>query len=341
MVRLDGADLVLDFQHYDSVIRAIVASHGTRLDGDWKLRRAADQWVTLSFHAEAGAAPRFPAAAENKVARSVTGRWLAKFSKTEEPAVGVFESAADGVVTGTFLTPGGDYRYLAGTLEGDHLRLSAFDGRHAFLFDARLAASGELSGDFWSGDTWHETWTARPDPNAELPDGMVRLNTDKRADLSKLTFKNAEGKEQTLADTTGGGKVVVVEIFGSWCPNCHDAGEYLADVDRRYREKGVRVVGLAFEATGDFAHDAEQVRRFGRRHNIAYPLLVGGQRGKDDAAAVAPLIDKIQAYPTTIFIDSGGRVRAIHTGFSGPATGRDYDRQKKEFESLIDELLAS
>jgi thiol-disulfide isomerase/thioredoxin len=343
-VAIEGDELILDLEHYDATIRAKVSADGGRLDGEWSLRRGADRWTRLPFHATAGAAPQFPPDAnstDDKLAPRIDGRWPAKFSQTEEPIIGVFATQDDGTVTGTFLAPSGDYRFLAGSFAARRLRLASFDGRHALLFDAKLGDNGTLTGDLWSGDSWHETWTAHLDPNAELPDGLARLKDGKTADLSKLVYKDPEGKKVSLADAASGAKILIVEIFGTWCPNCHDAGAYLEEINRRYREKGVAVVGLAFESTGDFAHDAAQVKRFGTRHSITYPLLIAGERGKDKVTDVVPLLDRAGAFPTTLFVDAGGRVRAVHSGFSGPATGDDFRKQCIQTESLIEELLAA
>jgi thiol-disulfide isomerase/thioredoxin len=241
---------------------------------------------------------------------------------------------------GTFMTVGGDYGYLAGSFVDSQLRLSCFDGSHAFLFEAKMADDGTLSGDFWSGTKWHETWTARRDDKATLPDGFVLTGATAPARFEELVFPDLEGKPRSLAEITAGAKVVIVEVFGTWCPNCHDAARYLVEVDRRYRDRGVRVVGLAFELSGDLAKDAGLVKRFAERYSIESPLLIGGQRGKDKVEDVLPVIDKLRAYPTTIIMDGAGNVRAVHTGFSGPATGEEYDHLRAEFERVIEGVLA-
>lgn len=341
-VALEDGKLVLDIQHYDAIVEAAIASDGKRLDGTWTLRKGRDKWVKLPFHAVAGEAPLFPTDESPSAVeiQQITGRWRAKFEKDDAPAVGVFEGRPDGAVTGTFLTPGGDYRYLSGNFVGRRLRLAAFDGRHALLFDAKLGEDGKLAGDFWSGDSWHDSWTAEPDAEAALPDGMVRPANAKPVNLAKLVYKDVDGKKRSLKDVAGPAKLLIVEIFGTWCPNCHDAGKYLEEVRQKYAAQGVAVVGLAFEATGDFEHDATQVRRFAERHGITYPLLIAGEFRKDDPAAKVPLLEKLEAYPTTILVDAEGRPRAVHTGFSGPATGEDFKKQSAEFDAVIREILA-
>src|SRR5262249_39611660 len=146
------------------------------------------------------------------------------------------------------------------------LRLSCFDGTHAFLFDARLEGDGRLNGEFWSGDRGHDTWTAERDASAKLADtfSLARWNDD--FGLATLLFPDLDGKERSLADAEFDGKARILQVMGSWCPNCQDETHYLADLDRRYRSRGLSIVGLSFEITGDFARDSEQVRRAAKRH---------------------------------------------------------------------------
>ena len=72
-------------------------------------------------------------------------------------------STPDGRVTGTFLTETGDYRYLEGVVDGDSLKLSCFDGSHAFLFHAALDQDS-FRGRFWSGTHWDRALGRVPEP---------------------------------------------------------------------------------------------------------------------------------------------------------------------------------
>ena len=54
-----------------------------------------------------------------------------------------------------------------------------------------------------------------------------------------------------------------------------------------------------------------------------------------------PLLDGVRSYPTTLFLHEDGRLHSVHTGFNGPGTGVEYDKLKKHFESIIEELLKS
>lgn len=341
---VSGDTVTLDIDYYDAKLSGAVSHEGKHLDGEWVRTGSGGTPVTMAFHARRGAFPRFDplptgAAPVPKEQHDISGRWRMRFSKSEDPAIGVFEQGADRSVAGTVLTTTGDYRFLAGSFENGRLRLSCFDGAHAFLFDARMQADGALAGDFWSRDAWHETWTADRDADAALPDAFGRTTWTGSVPLDALVFPDVNGDRVALSDERFAGKARIIEVFGTWCPNCHDASEYLVELHRRYADRGLSIVGLAFELTGDFSRDARQVRKYVERLGIPYTVLVAGVSDKDKAAAAFPAIDRIRAYPTTIFLNGAGRVRAVHTGFSGPATGDANQALRRDFERIIEEML--
>ncbi|MGI9516704.1 MAG: TlpA family protein disulfide reductase [Pirellulaceae bacterium] len=268
------------------------------------------------------------------------GRWSVHFADSEDPAVGVFEKAeGSNQVLGTFLTTTGDYRYLAGGVRDGRLQLSCFDGAHAFLFRADVGSDGSLTGTFKSGN-WYETqWTARLDAEATLPDAFTQTVWTDKVALSELRFPDLDGNVVALDDERFAGKCRIIEVFGSWCPNCHDAGVYLSELHEKYGDRGLSITGLAFELTGDFETDVAQVRRFADRNDTAYPMLIAGTSDKGEATEQLQVLDRVRSYPTMIFLDAGGHVKAIYTGFSGPATGEAHRKLREQFEAIIEELL--
>jgi thiol-disulfide isomerase/thioredoxin len=342
-VTRDGPRLTLSIDPYDAKIVATLAPDGRRLDGRWEKTGGRGTQTGLDFHAVPGELPRFtPIAAPPDPAAldQIEGRWAVRFETDDEPAVGIFETRADGTVLGTFLTTTGDYRYLAGHFGAGRLRLSCFDGAHAFLFDALLHDDATLSGDFWSRDSWHESWTARKDPRAELPDPFELTLWTSGRELGEIFFPDTTGRRFSLADPELGGRGRILEVFGSWCPNCNDATRFLVELDAKYRDRGLSIVGLAFEMTGQFERDAEQVRKYAAYHGVKYPLLIAGLYDKDEASRQFPLLDRIRSFPTTIFLHADGRVRAVHQGYAGPATGAANVKLRERFETLVQELLA-
>jgi thiol-disulfide isomerase/thioredoxin len=348
-VQLRGSRVILRMEVYDSVIDAVLAEDGQRLTGRWSRTRPEGRQDRMEFAARRGGGDRFlpqlPRPGMDSAPESVAGTWAVTFRDEDgsEPARAEFRQEGSRV-TGTFLTPVGDYRFLAGDYDGGLLRLSCFDGAHAFLFRATITPEGTLEGDFWSRASYHASWSARRiDPETGddgLPDpfDMVGLtNPDGRL---HFRFPDLQGRPVSLADEAFAGRVVLVNLFGSWCPNCNDEAPLLAEWYRRYRDRGLEIVGLAYEFTGDSSRDSEMVRRFGEHHGIDYPLLLAGTSDKEAAAGTLPDLTGVVAYPTTLFIGRDGRVRKTLSGFAGPATGEHHDRLVATMEHLIEELLA-
>ena len=359
---LTGDTLRIPMALFESELVAKV--DGEKLRGSWRKRRVKNDYQVVPFAATFGDGPRFgqaqqagsnpaetggPASGQAVPAASVGGKWQTVFRAAgtdgapgdTTAAVGVFEQKGN-KVTGTFLTPTGDYRYLAGNVFGDSLLLSCFDGSHAFLFKARLGGAKEtqtLTGVFHSGLTYRETWTARPNANASLPD-PAELTYLKPGQKFTFAFPDASGKTVSLADERFKNKVTVVQILGSWCPNCMDETRFLAPWYAKNKGRGVEVVGLAFEKTTDLTESGPKLTRMSQRFQIQYPVLLAGTNDKAKASKSLPALSGVVAFPTTVFVDKKGQVRHIHTGFSGPGTGVYYDQYVGEFNRLIDKLLA-
>jgi thiol-disulfide isomerase/thioredoxin len=270
------------------------------------------------------------------------GRWETVFSpgtKDSSIAIGVFhhlEQSND--ITGTFLTETGDYRYLEGMKHGDSLYLSCFDGSHAFLFTAKYE-NDKLTGMFYSGAHWKEKWKAVKNDNAALRDPNSITQVVQNDKPIAFSFKDAKGKTVSLSDEAFKNKAVIIQLMGSWCPNCMDESRYLAEIYKTYQPKGLEIIALAFEKTEEFDKAAQQVQRMQTRLGINYPVLITQKTGKAKAAETFPQLNSVTAFPTTIFLNKKHEVVKIHTGFNGPATGKAYESFTKETESLINQLI--
>jgi len=340
-IRYVGDSVLIRLPFFESELHAVVTGEGN-LKGVW-LKRGADNYQVMPFQAFYNVPQRF--AAGKARPGGVAGRWRAVFrgrrANDSSVRVGEFVQTGDRV-TGTFLDPTGDFRYLEGIMDGDSLRLSTFDGGHAYYFTARLNGDGQLSGgQYFSGAMGYETWTAVKDDAAALPDefGLTKWNKD--AGPMAFTFKDIEGRSVSLSDKRFKGKVVMIQIMGSWCPNCMDETRFLSTFYNEYHSKGVEIVGLAYERTTDFARSQNSLRSFQQRFQVKYPMLITGVAvgDPDRAQKTLPQLEKIVGFPTTIFLDKTGKISRIHTGFSGPGTGAHYEDQKKEIYQTVDELL--
>jgi len=152
-------------------------------------------------------------------------------------------------------------------------------------------------------------------------------------------FLNLENKKISLNDQRFKNKAIVIEIMGSWCPNCMDETAYLASIYKRYAKHGLEIIGLAYERTSDFERAKKNITRLKSQLQANYEVLITGLTGKDKASESLPFLNKISAFPTTIILDKKHHVKSIYTGFSGPATGKAYEAFKFKFENMIAEVL--
>lgn len=336
-----GDSIFIQMPFFAAGFAAILKPDGN-LAGNY-IKQYAGYKVEIPFQAFYGNKKRY--ASNLKPTQNIAGRWAVDFPEkdnTVTKAVAEFIQTADGKITGTFLTPTGDYRYLEGTVNGDSLKLSAFDGSHAILFSAKLNNNKTITnGHIYSGATSHDTWTAVKDSTAHLPDAYALTKMKQGETKLDFTFPSTNNIPVSINDDKYKNKVVIIQILGSWCPNCMDETAFLSPYYNLNHAKGLEIIGLAYERTTDFETSKKALLTFQKRFNVQYPFLVTGVTVSDEQRTekTLPQLDKIQAFPSTIFIDKKGNVRKIHAGYDGPATGMHYEAFKKEFDELVTSLL--
>jgi len=341
-IRVVGDSVWIKLPFFDSQIRAVFDSKDA-VHGIW-IKRLSNSYQVMPFIAERGQTFRFKSAL-GAARVNVSGRWAATFRSAGQQdstfCVGEFVQAGNRV-TGTFLNATGDYRYLEGIVTGDSLLLSCFDGGHAYLFTARVKDNRQLTnGQYYSGPKHQEIWSGLKDPDAQLPDEFSLTRLKSGASKLDFSFRDIDGKTVSLADERFHNKVVVVQIMGSWCPNCMDETHFLSQFYDLNRRKGLEIIGLAYERSTDFARSQNSLRSFQLRFQVHYPLLITGVTNSDPQLTqkTLPQLEGIAGFPTTIFIDRSGRVQKILTGFNGPATGIHYEEEKKTISSIVEGLL--
>ena len=136
-------------------------------------------------------------------------------------------------------------------------------------------------------------------------------------------------------------KVLVIQIMGTWCPNCLDETTFISEFINKNNYKDLEFVSLAFEYVKTKEKAIYNINKLKDRFNIKYPILLAqfGTSNKVEAQKKIPALKQVISYPTLIFIDKKKNIRSIHTGFNGPATGEKYNNFKKEFEELVIKLL--
>jgi peroxiredoxin len=337
-VRLDGNTLAIQMPGYQQRIDA--TWRDGRFEGTLRLLRPRAVYRDLRFVAMPGQDWRFfpkPDAAP----MDFSGRWALTYQNedgSQSEAIADLTQAGH-VVTGTVLRPSGDDRYIAGEARGDTLFLSRFDGGTAYLYLARLRSDGTLTGDQYTGGGSHDTFSGRRDPAAKLDDPASRSALKDGALRLEFSFPDVDGKLLAFPGEVHDGKVVLITVGGTWCPNCHDEAVFLKDLLASRRERGLEVIQLMFERTLDFSSQAEAVRSFAAKFDIDYPVLVAGTTSDDDVLKKLPQVSAFKAYPTLFAIDRKGVVRKIHTGYLGPAAGELHAQQNRDLTALVDALL--
>lgn len=340
-IRQKGDSLSIKMPVFDTEFKVIILPNGG-WRGVW-INHYRKEKNEISFKAEYGVSWRFTPSEPHQPKESFEGEWETTFSPQtpdSSKAIGIFHHQEQtSFITGTFLTETGDYRYLEGLADGNSLRLSCFDGSHAFLFTAQKQANGTLKGDFYSGAHWHESWEAIKSAGFKLRDADKITTLMNPENPVTFSYSDLNGTMVALTDKRFAGKPVILQLMGSWCPNCMDESAYLSGIYKQYASQGLEIVALAYERTTDREKAKLQVNRLVKRFSMAYPVLLTGLSGKDQASASMPFLNKISAFPTTLFLNKEHEIVKIHTGFSGPATGKEYEKFKEETERLINRLI--
>lgn len=342
-VLISADSVYIQMPFFDSRIEAVLLRNGT-LQGEWK-KRLEKETKSIPFVATPGNTQRFTTSGNISALYNIEGRWAVNFIKSGNTdttvAVGEFMQKGN-IISGTFLTATGDYRYLEGIIDTDSMRLSCFDGGHAFLFTAKVNSDSAITGGcYYSGAAYMETWTAQKNKDARLPDEYAVTKLKKGNTKLSFTFKSIDGTLVSFTDKRFKNKVLLVQVMGSWCPNCMDETQFLSAFYNNQKNKQVEVISLAYERSTDFERSQKNVRAFQKRFDVKYPMLITGVTVNDTLRTekTLPQLEKILGFPTLLFVDKKGYIRKIHTGFTGPGTGEHYQLFKDDFYKIIEQLM--
>lgn len=271
------------------------------------------------------------------------GRWKVLFepgTPNEEVLVGVFQQEKNGRIFGSFLSETGDYRYLHGYAANGKLHLQTYTGYWAFVVEATLNGDNEMEGVFYSGGKSSSHFKAIKDETVQLRDEAELTYLIKRDETVALNgLRKLNGKKVNL-DFSKKEQVTLIQIMGTWCPNCIDEANLFRELKARYGSQGLEIMALGFEVGSDQKKQRNRLKKFSEELNLNYPVYLAGTSSKEAAAAYFPMLNGIMSFPTAILVDQQGKIIAIHTGFSGPATGAAYTELVKKFEQEIQNALA-
>ena len=265
---------------------------------------------------------------------NLTGRWKVELideQDKKEQGVIVFEQKGN-ELHGSILTPTGDYRYMTGFVSGSEFEAASFDGMFNYV------VRGKVKNDMIEArilSSYITKIVGKKDNKAALPDAY------KQTQLESMSFKfpDLTGKEVSLDDKQFKGKPVIVQFFGSWCPNCLDEMNYLIPWYKDNNKRGIEIVALAFERSNDHADAKKQLIKTQSKKGIPYTLLIAGYTSEDKPMDKIKGLKNFISFPTTVFLNKKHEVVKVHAGFTGPSTGVFFEQWKKEFNKTVDGLL--
>ena len=343
--------LTLRINYYDGVLTARMVSP-QRMEGEYSRQTSGGMAhipVVLVPHHESAAKKPWTGA-------SLTGNWLFTWAgeqgaeKTTQANFHQQKLAdADGrvPVTGIIEPVSGDTGLLHGQIftgpDGKpHFHLSRFDGIHVMAIDGEFLPDGSLKGNE-GGVVALESFTAIRSSNSATanPNALAETLTHMRDFAEPFRFSGVDASGKTLNQDSPEfkGKPLIIDIFGTWCPNCHDEAPLLEKLYRKYHPQGLQIVGLAYEYVDDAARNQHQIAIYRAKYGLTFPLLLSGTTDEGQIATTLPPLVNFGAFPTSIYVDRTGHVRAILAGFTGPSTGEKYQEVQQRMDELARKIV--
>lgn len=334
-VKQKGDSLLINLDQFDNVLAFKI--QGDSLVG--VLKKQDESGKTLSLSASKANQYRFKTSGQTPDA-DFSGKYDVVFKSSDgknENAVGVFKQAGN-KITGTFLRITGDSRYLEGSVDGNKFYLSGFIGSSPSYYKGTFLKDGTIQGEVVSarGNT---PFTGKQNENAALPDATKLTFLKDGYKTLNFSLPDVNGRKISLSDEKFKNKVVILTITGTWCPNCVDEASFISPWYKENRKRGVEVVGIHYERQLDSAYVKKALGRFRDKFDIQYDQVIAGKPDKKQVAESLPGLNNFLSFPTMIIINKKGEVAQIHTGYSGPATGKYYTDFVHAFNEEIDGLL--
>ena len=288
---------------------------------------------SIPFRASRGSWPRTRAPAR------LLGSWDAWYitDQRRSPRVLHFQEGREGLEAAV-LSNTGDLGMFWGGGTTDSFSVARFDGVSVYVLAGRLDGD-TLRGVFHAGLRTQTPFVAVRSSGAPHLTAPTAITSADTAQPFSFGFLDLTGRQITQDDPRLKGKVVLVDIFGSWCVTCHEATPDLLELYREYHPRGFEILGLGYEVTGDTTTDNPQIRRFREKFQIPWILLHAGASVVEETAASLPQLHGFTAYPTTLFIGKDGKIRQVYAGFRGPATGAQHTKQIADYRDMIERLL--
>jgi thiol-disulfide isomerase/thioredoxin len=330
--RLSNGSLLLNWDHFAAKLEATVRDGA--LEGQY-VRQGSTERSVYPFHAK----PYSPAQSSQETAPAIGGVWqIPTKSPKGELAWRLIVQQSGAQVSASILRVDGDTGALTGTYRDGKFVLSHFSGLRPALLEITLQKDGSLD-ILQNGKTkltalrWDK---ARAQGLPEPTDPTKHTTVKDPGESFRYSFPDLDGHLVTNNDARFRGKVVLVNITGSWCPNCHDEAPFLEELYRKYHKQGLEIVALSFEEA-DQLKNPTRLRAFIKKYGIEYTVLLGGE--PSEAKEKLTQAVNWNAWPTTFVLGRDGLVRSVHAGFPSSATGDLHRQAKAEFAGEVEALL--
>jgi thiol-disulfide isomerase/thioredoxin len=286
------------------------------------------------------ARPHVPRPLSNEKIPTIAGQWeIAVQSPKGDTAWRLFIRQSGADMTASILRVDGDTGVLSGSYQDGKFVLSHFSGARPLLLEITPATDGSLSlvQNGKAQYTAMKSSQARAKKLPEPPDPSRWTGVKDPSQPLRFTGLGLNGKTVSESDLRFRGKVVLVNVMGSWCPNCHDEAPFLQELYRIYQKRGLEIVALSFEDSEQLK-DPVRLRSFIAAYGIDYTVLLGGE--PSEVSAKLPQALNLSTWPATFFVSRSGLVRGAHAGFASKATGTAHEQLKAEFRATVEKLLA-
>lgn len=271
----------------------------------------------------------FPLSSEK--AAQFNGRWQVQDQKGENNVLILEQQGKK--IKGSYLTKYGDYRSFQGVVQGSKFIAASFDGVYNYLIKGELK-DNKLKAQLLAN--YKIELHGVRNEKAQLVNPYELTQVESKLSFS---FPDLNGNAISLSDKEYQNKPVIIQIFGSWCPNCIDELNYLIPWYEENSKRGIKIIAISFERTNDLKRAQMILKKLSQRHQLNYPMLIAGVSSEETPEKKLSGIKDFMAFPTTIFLDKNHNVHKVHTGFNGPSTGEFYREWQKEFNQTVDKLL--
>lgn len=262
--------------------------------------------------------------------------WVIAFQGDHE-VKGILELTLENdVLTASIRKETGDMRFFQGVANGNSFNISTFDGGFMYYLEGTLDGD-TIKGQFYSGNAYTSPFVAYKDTSFKLRKAEYIANFEGEEALSFNVYSPDFDTISSSSFLTKG-KIQIIQISGSWCANCIDETVYLNELRSKYTQDELGIQGVFFERFKDSSKAHRGLDEMTKTLNLNYPLYLGAKLGINPEDVFIGL-KNFSSYPTALVLNKEGKVVYVHTGFSGPGTGKHYLEFKKEFETMLDELI--